>query len=156
MAKPLFKGKVRLERFPGKGGWTYARLRGVKGDPHSHFGWIRVRGNIDSHELRQYHLMPMGTGELFLPVKAAVRKQIGKKEGDMVQVLLYREEEDVYIPEELQLCLEDDPEAADSFQALSKATQRHLINYIFSIKQDTTRAERIAMLMNNGWRKQTG
>lgn len=152
MAKPLFKGKVRLERFPGKGGWTYARLPGVKGDPHSHFGWIRVRGNIDSHELRQYHLMPMGTGELFLPVKAAVRKQIGKKEGDVVQVLLYREEEEVYIPEELQLCLEDDPDAEKAFKALSPEEQRHIIRNIFNLKQETLRAERIAALMNIGWR----
>ncbi|MEY3398621.1 MAG: hypothetical protein RL220_1215, partial [Bacteroidota bacterium] len=72
----------RLEKFPGKGGWTYARIPEILQDKHSPFGWVRVKGSIDDVEFSSYHLMPMGNGQLFLPVKADIRKKIGKKEGD--------------------------------------------------------------------------
>jgi hypothetical protein len=41
-----------------------------------------VRGTIDDFEIRKYHLMPMGNGKFFLPVKAEIRKKIKKEAGD--------------------------------------------------------------------------
>jgi hypothetical protein len=149
--KPLVNITVTLEKFPGKGGWTYGRLPGVKPDPHTHFGWIKVRGFIDDFEIRQYHLMPMGNGELFLPVKAEIRKKIRKTVGDRVKVVLYRDEDDIYIPEELKECLELDPSAKISFEKLETSQKKDLIKSIYSLKDDTNRAERIAMLMKNNW-----
>lgn len=149
---PLFSSTVKLEKFPGKGGWTYARLPGVKKDPHAWFGWIRVRGSIDDFEIRQYHLMPMGNGELFLPVRAEIRKKIKKEVGDMVSVTLYREEEEVYIPEEFQACLELDPSALRKFNGLGPEKRREIIRYIYALKNEENRSERIAMLMNNGFK----
>lgn len=144
---PLVNKKIKLEKFPGKGGWTYCRLPGVAPDPHAHFGWIKVRGTIDDFEIRQYHLMPMGNGELFLPVRAEIRKKLKKGEGDIVHVLLYRDDEDVYIPEELQDCLNDDPVAEAAFKKLPAANQRDVVKYIYALKDDGNRAERIASLM---------
>ena len=67
-----------LEKFPGKGGWTFARIPEISQDKKQPFGWKKVRGTIDGYEIRKYHLMPMGNGLLFLPVKAEIRKKIGK------------------------------------------------------------------------------
>ncbi len=147
--KPLVNEKMKLEKFPGKGGWTYCRLPGVTPDPHAHFGWVKVRGTIDDFELRQYHLMPMGNGELFLPVRAEIRKKLKKGEGDMVHIVLYHDEDDVYIPEEMMECLNDDPEAKAAFCKLPPEKQRELVKYIFALKDEQNRAERIAGLMNN-------
>jgi len=149
--KPLVNKIITLEKFPGKGGWTYGRLPGVKPDPHAHFGWIKVRGFIDDFEIRQYHLMPMGNGELFLPVRAEIRKKIRKTVGDKVKVVLYRDEDDIYIPEELKECLELDPAARSSFEKLETGQKKELIRSIYSLKDDTNRAERIALLMKNNW-----
>jgi Domain of unknown function (DUF1905)/Bacteriocin-protection, YdeI or OmpD-Associated len=149
--KPLVNKTITLEKFPGKGGWTYGRLPGVKPDPHAHFGWIKVRGFIDDFEIRQYHLMPMGNGELFLPVRAEIRKKIKKTVGDKVKVVLYRDEDDIYIPEELKECLELDPSAGSSFEKLETSRKKELISYIYSLKDETNRAERIALLMKNNW-----
>ena len=153
--KPLVNKKILLEKFQGKGGWTYTRLPGVKPDPHAHFGWIKVRGLIDDFEIRQYHLMPMGNGELFLPVRAEIRKKIKKQAGDTVKVILYRDEEDIYIPEELQSCLDLDPDAKKSFTKLQADQQRDIIQYIYKLKNPENRAERIAELMNKGFRIRT-
>jgi len=143
---------ILLEKFPGKGGWTYGRLPGVKPDPHSHFGWIKVRGSIDGFEIRQYHLMPMGNGELFLPVRAEIRKKIAKQAGDSVRVILYRDEEEIYIPEELRECLQYDPNTSREFFKLTVEQQKELVAFIYALKDDQRRAERIAMLMNNRWK----
>ena len=149
--KPLVNKIITLEKFPGKGGWTYGRLPGVKPDPHAHFGWIKVRGSIDDFEIRQYHLMPMGNGELFLPVRAEIRKKIRKTAGDKVKVVLYRDEDDIYIPEELKECLELEPAAKSAFGKLETRQKKELIRSIYSLKDDINRAERIALLMNNNW-----
>lgn len=150
--KPLVNKKILLEKFTGKGGWTFARLPGVKPDPHAHFGWIKVRGLIDDFEIRQYHLMPMGNGELFLPVKAAIRKKIKKEAGDTVKVILYRDDDEIYIPEELQACLDLDPDAKKLFSKMQLDQQRDIIQYIYKLKNPENRAERIAKLMNKGFR----
>jgi hypothetical protein len=71
--RPLVNKTYRLEKFPGKGGWTFARIPEILPDKKAHFGWVKVRGTIDGYEIRKYHLMPMGNGSLFLPVKAEIR-----------------------------------------------------------------------------------
>jgi len=146
--KPLVNKKYLLERFQGKGGWTYARIPEMKQDKKAPFGWVKVRGTIDGYEIRKYHLMPMGNGKLFLPVKAEIRKKINKHEGDYVHVILYPDVEPLEIPAEMLICLQDEPSALRFFESLSESEQKFYIGWVFSAKKEDTKIARMAEAIN--------
>lgn len=146
--KPLVNKKYLLEKFSGKGGWTFAKIPEIAQDKKVHFGWVKVRGTIDGFEIRKYHLMPMGNGNLFLPVKAEIRKKIKKQEGDFVHIILYPDTEPLEVPEEMLLCLEDEPEALHFFNSLSESERKYYIQWIYAAKKDETKVDRLAKTIN--------
>lgn len=146
--KPLVDKKYKLEKFPGIGGWTFVRVPEVLQDKTKPFGWVKVRGFIDGFEIRKYHLMPMGDGNLFLAVKAEIRKKIRKKEGDTIHVVLYPDNEPLEVPEEMMLCLRDEPKALKYFNSLSESERKFYIDWIYSAKKEETRVDRLAKSIN--------
>ena len=149
---PLVDKDYLLETFPGKGGWTFAAIPEILQDKHAHFGWVRVKGSIDGITFDKYHLMPMGNGQLFLPVKVAIRKKIKKEAGDYVRVILFADNDKPVIPEYLIECLNDEPVAYKYFMNLSDEEQIAIIKHIESVKLESTKADRIAKLINE-WSK---
>ncbi len=146
--KSLVDNDYLLEKYPGKGGWTYAQIPEIPPDKHAYFGWVRVWGTIDDFEIKHYHLMPMGNGKLFLPVKAEIRKKIKKQAGDYVRVRLFADNLPTEIPEELKLCLLEEPNAYETFLTYTDREQKAFIDRIYSAKTDHTKIERIVNLLD--------
>lgn len=140
-------GEFFLERFQGKGGWTYIKIPIEILPSGKAFGMLKVCGSIDDYTFEGKHLMPMGDGFLFLPISKPIRQAIGKEEGDQVIFKLYRDEIPTSIPAELIACLEDDPGKLPLFMKLSDAVQRQWIEYIYSANSDEAKANRIVRLL---------
>lgn len=146
--KPIVNNIYLLEKYPGKGGWTYAAIPEVLQDKKSPFGWVRVKGSIDDFEIKNHKLMPMGNGKLFLPVKASFRKKIGKEEGDWVKVVLFADNSPIEIPDELLDCLKEAPDSYQTFLNYTRGQQKEFIDWIYSAKTDQTKVDRIAETLN--------
>src|SRR5690606_10197849 len=117
------------------------------------FGWVRVRGSIDHYEIKNYNLMPMGNGQLFLPLKAEIRKYLGKQEGDYVKIVLFADDNPTEIPTEFELCLRDVPLAYELFLTYTDGEKKAYINWIYSAKTEETKISRIASTINKIARK---
>lgn len=142
--KALVDKEYLLEKFPGKGGWTFARIPEILQDKKASFGWVTVKGSIDDYKINHYKLMPMGNGSLFLPVKASIRKVIGKKEGDLIRVILFPDNDLFSIPPEILDCLRDEPVAYTHFASMTISQQKQYIDWIYEAKKESTRIDRIA------------
>ena len=148
MEKPIIDGLYLVEKRTAQSGfkmsdWTYVVLSDFPPVERTRVGTFRVRGFIDTYELKQYNLLPMKGGAMLLPLKAAIRKKIAKGEGDSVHVVLYADDSPVAVPEDVLACLQDSPAAYQFFTSLSASNQKYYVDWIQETKNSQTKVERI-------------
>jgi hypothetical protein len=133
-----------------KTGWTYIEVPAdlaKKLNPANKKGF-RVKGKLDNYEYSMIALLPMGGGDFIMALNAAMRKRIKKQRGATVQVKMEVDANEIKPPDELMECLQDEPEALEHFNNLTKGHQNYFTNWINSAKTDPTKAKRIAATLH--------
>lgn len=116
-------------------------------------GQVKVHATFDGCEYRG-SLAKMGHSCHILGITQKVRGAIGKDPGDIVHVILRKDEEPrlVEIPEDFRKLLEENGQALSFFETLSYTHRKEYVQWIASAKRVETRDKRvkdsIAMLLN--------
>ena len=148
-----------IKKFGAKGektGWTYIEIPAdlaeeLKPGNKKEF---KIKGKLDQYLLKRVSVLPMGAGLFILPLNAAMRKAIGKKQGAMVQLKIQEDKSEFVFNPDFIACLEDDPSAQKFFTSLTGSHQRYFSKWIDSAKTETTRVNRIARAitaLGKGW-----
>jgi hypothetical protein len=99
------------------------------------FNGVPYRGSV----------MPLGDGIFGLGLTKAVRAEVGVGMGDLVHVVVERDDEErtVEVPDDLVIALRA-AGLEDRFAGLAFTHRREYVNWITDAKRDTTRAQRVA------------
>ena len=111
---------------------------------------FRVKGKLDALPIAAQALIPVGEGVFILPLKAELRKQLGKRKGEEIVLQITRDNnpDPVPMPEDFADCLGDEPVARGNFNKLPKSHQHYYIKWINSAKTEPTRVKRMAQAIN--------
>jgi hypothetical protein len=99
-------------------------------------------------------LFKYGYPEHLIGVRKAIRDKIGKKPGDTVEVLLWKDEAErvLEVPDELQRVLEEE-NLLPIFEKLSYTNRKEFCRWIIDARKEETRRKRLAKtveLLNKG------
>lgn len=146
--------KAEIERFDEMGeksGWTYVFIpqsiaNQIKPDCRKSF---RVKGRLNEVEIEGMSLVPMGEGNFIMALNGVLRKKLKKQLGAVLEMQL---EEDttfkIEMPDDLELCLADEPHLLKNFLKQPKSHQNWYINWLNTAKTEATRTKRIVKIVN--------
>ncbi len=150
----MVKFSANIQKFGQQGektGWTYIAVPQDITDqlmPDNKKSF-RVKGRMDDFEFTGMALIPTGGGSFIMALNAAVRRSIKKKQGAMLKVQLEVDHQPIEVPEDLALCLADEPGAKEFFsKKLPQSHRNYFIKWIAGVKSDAARAKRIARAVN--------
>ena len=141
---------LKFDKQGEKTGWTYIEVPAdvaqklKKGNKKS----FRVKGKLDNHSIKNVSLLPMGEGKFIMPLNAAMRNAIGKRNGVMLRLQLMEDKSEFVFNPDLIACLKDEPAAMKFFKSLSGSHQKYFSKWIDSAKTDSTKTKRIAQTLN--------
>jgi len=141
---------LKFEKQGEKTGWTYIEIPAdvagklKPGNKKS----FRVKGKLDNYSFQKTSLLPMGKGSFILPINAAIRKAIGKKQGAMLFVQIEEDKSDFVFNPDFMDCLADEPAALKFFKQQPGSHQKYFSKWVDSAKTDVTKAKKIAMAVN--------
>jgi hypothetical protein len=145
---------AEMERFGEMGektGWSYvfipfALAQQIKPACKKSF---RVKGKLDNLVIEGVATVPMGEGDFIIALKADLRKKLKKEAGALIKLQLKEDTEfKIEMPEELELCLRDEPLLLENFLKLPKSHQNWYINWLNSAKTEPTRTKRIVKIVS--------
>lgn len=143
------KFKALIEKFGAMGektGWTYILIDtkiagkinpGVKKS-------YRVKGKLDSVQISQVAIIPMGEGDFILPLNADLRKKLKKQKGEQISAELEKDNSEFVFNTDFIFCLSEDKKAHAFFKTLTPSHQRYFSKWIETAKTPETKAKRIA------------
>ena len=146
--------KAEIERFEKNGektGWSYVFIPGslanqIKENCKKSF---RVKGKIDQVSISGVAMVPMGAGDFIIALKASLRKELKKEEGAVVEVQLEEDKDfKIELPEDLALCLSDEPALLEKFMEMPMSHRNWYINWVNSAKTEPTRTKRIVKIIS--------
>lgn len=107
-------------------------------------GQVKVQVRFDGAEYRG-SLAKMGHHCHKIGVTKAIRDKIGKQPGDMVHVILQKDDQPrvVDIPSELKIVLSAHPDLAAYFDSLSYTHRKEYAQWIAEAKKEETRQRRL-------------
>ncbi len=135
----------KFEKNGEKTGWTYVFIDSVEAEkinPGVRRSY-RVKGKIDEIKISQMAMIPMGSGDFIIPLKADLRKQIKKQRGDKVVLQLKVDSTEIKISADFLDCLKEDKAAEKFFLGLTASHQKYFSNWIESAKTIDTKSKRI-------------
>ncbi len=144
---------TQIKKFAEQGektGWTYFEVPADKAqliNPGVKTSY-RVKGSLDSYKIKAMAILPMGNGAFIMPLKADVRKAIGKSQGHTLQISLQVDKEGYKMNQEFIDCLHDEPRAKKFFDSLPGSHQRYFSKWIDDAKSIHTKVKRITMAVN--------
>jgi Domain of unknown function (DUF1905)/Bacteriocin-protection, YdeI or OmpD-Associated len=146
----------RFDKQGEKTGWTYIPISAAIANllkPVNRQSF-RVKGRLDAVLIESMALIPMGNGAFILTLNAEIRRKLGKRKGDTIELRLTEDKKQYELCADLLDCLRDEPEAWAFFNELTGSHQRYFSKWIEAAKTATTRIKRITMAVNalaRGW-----
>lgn len=133
-----------------KSSWHYIEVPEEKADAikKGYKKSFRVKGYLDTYKIEQTSLLPMGGGNFIIPLKADIRKVLGKKKGASVLIKLEEDKRPAQMNTEFIQCLADEPCALEHFNSLPGSHRNYFSKWIDNAKTDETKARRIACAVN--------